>query len=341
MAKNNKYMKYKKKKNFIKPTDTQMENWLKKNGIEYKSFDTQFRVCNPDGDVKYNMAISKTEALVHDFRPNHQQFDGSFLGFVAKYKEISFREAIDEVCGKDHKIVSEKPQVEEDEIIEDEIELPKGSLPLRDKKDTKIWKMSMNYLVNKRGLDVKTIFRANIHYLGTTIVVPYYEYGMIVFYQSRQQVDKKFEFPKSSKKSAGDFLYGFDDVEPYSEVIVVESIFNALSVGPGCVATGGAKLKDGQIELLKILSPSEIVLAADNDDAGRVAVVKDYMKLNKIFKCPIYYCLPPFNKNEDEQEDWNDMKKNKIDVRKYITDNKIKMTMMNAFQGINGREFKI
>ena len=173
MSKDNKYMKYKKNSsNFIKPTDGHMEVWLNKNGIEFKNFGGQFRVCNPDGDTNHNMTISKSEALVHDFRPNHQQYDGSFISFVSKYKGISIREAIDEVCGKGAKFTISNVQEEVEEEIENEIELPSGSLPLRDKNDTLAWKMSMSYLINTRGLEEEIVHRANIHYLGTTIVVP-------------------------------------------------------------------------------------------------------------------------------------------------------------------------
>ena len=343
----NKYLKYKNKGKFIQPSDKQIESWLRVNGIEYKDFGDQFRVCNPDGDTKFCMEISKSMAVVHDFRPNHQQYDGSFLKFVSKYKDISFQEAVEEVCGKNVKYSSNNLKEEdEDDDVENVIELPNGCKSLRDKDKSKLWIINMSYLVRERGIDKDIVYKSNIHYLGTTIVVPYYMYGMIVFYQCRRQMDKIFEFPKANvtSKKAGDFLYGFDNVEPCSEVYVVESIFNALSIGDGTVATGGAKLKEGQIKLLKALNPKSVVLAADNDKAGRESVIKDYLSLRKIAKGDlfreIYYSLPPFSKDEDEQEDWNDMKQKGVDVRSYILNNKIKMSYRDVFDGIEFKSFK-
>ena len=333
----NKYLRHKSNKSFVKPSSDQMESWLKKH-FDYKTMSDQFRICNPDGDSKYCMAISRSQALVHDFRPGHQQYDGTFIGFISKYKNISIREAIDEVCKGVIFSSADDTVIDEAEDIEHEIELPAGSRSLRDKNDSKLWKMNVGYLVNRRGLDYDVIIRANIHYLGTEIIVPYYQYGVLVFYQSRQQMDKRFNFPKSTVKKAGDFLYGFDNVEPHSEVIIVESIYNSLSIGDGCVATGGASLKPGQLRLLKALAPKDIILAADNDEAGRKSICKDFISISKSkIVSNIYYCLPPFS---TDQMDWNDMKQRGLNPKRYIHDNKRKMSMKVAFEGISGREFK-
>lgn len=339
MVKPNKYLM--KKKKYVQPTVEQMEIWLKRHGIEYRSLPNQIRACNPDGDANYSMEISKDKALVHDFRVNHTQHDGTFLKFVSLYKNINIREAIEEVCG--NKIFYEfnqKDREEEEEEGEKLIELPTGSVSLREKDRSKLWNFNMRYLVNERGLDEDIVYRANIHYLGTQIVVPYYEFGMLVFYQSRQQMDKKFNFPDSgvTKKKAGDFLYGFDDVEPCSDVNIVESIFNALSAGPGTMATGGASLKDGQIKLLLSLNPTSVTLAPDNDGAGIKSLNKDFLSLRKNID-NIYYCLPPYNKDRDNQEDWNDLKKIGVNVNDYIKEKKKKMTMKTLFDKVDGKSF--
>lgn len=338
----NKYLKYKNNgRKFIKPTPDQMIVWIRRNNIPYKDFGEQIRICNPDGDDNFCMSISKSEALVHDFRPHHQQYDGSFIKFVSKFVGVSYKEAVKIVCGDDIKYSHDilfKPKEEE---IRNEIELPDGCVSIREKNDSKLRKINLSYLINERGLDEDIIYRANIHYLGTTIVIPYYHYGMIVYYQSRRQLSKIFEFPKESvtSKKAGDFLYGYDDVEPCSEVTVVESIFNCLSIGDDTVATGGAKLKDGQIELLKSLNPKSVILAPDNDKAGRESIIKDYLALSKLRSASlfqdIWYSLPPYSSNESEQMDWNDMKRNKINIKEYIKRTKRKVSMSMMIDGVD------
>ena len=340
MMHKNKYLKYKKSNKFVKISADQMIQWLHNNKIDYKDHGSdQIRVCNPDGDINYSMALSKSGAVLHDFRPHHQQYDGPFVKFVSTYKNISYREAIEEICGN-HIIYLNNKNEEIEEQVDNIIELPEGCKPLREKVDTKLWVMNMSYLVNERGINKEIVYKANIHYMGTTIYVPYYQYGMIVFYQSRRQMNKIFEFPSSNltTKRAGDFLYGFDNVEPCSEVIIVESIFNVLSIGDDTVSTGGAKLKDGQLKLLKILNPKTIILAYDNDEAGRKALEYDFLLLSKHAKnefCDeIFYCLPPLS-HGDDQEDWNDMKRKGINVKDYIMKNKRKLYMFDIVNGID------
>jgi len=337
-------MDFKRSKYTIQPTPDQMEYWFRANGVDYKiGTKDQFRICNPDGDTKFCVEVSKEKALVHDFTPNHQQYDGTFIRFVSKYKGISIQESIEEVCGKNIRLAAiAKKQEEVEEEIEDEIDLPSGCCSIRDESmfDTKMHQLVINYLIKDRCLDKEAVMKANIHYLGTSIVVPYYEYGMIVFWQMRQQLSKVFKFPPSSNKSAGDFLYGFDNVEPHSFVIVTEAIFNTLSIGDDCVATGGATLKSGQIQLLKALSPEKIILAPDNDPAGIKSLQKDYLALRK-GKWDIYYCLPPYAGKGESDIDWNDLKKMGVDPREYILNTNRKLTMKDVFNGVDNKSFKM
>lgn len=313
---------------FIKPSPLQIEAWLSKNFEIKIGNEDQIRICNPDGDTDFRLWISKSNAAVHDFRPNHQQYDGSFLKFVAKYKNISFTAAVKEVCGKD--IIKEKHnEIKLDrDISSDEIKLPSGSISMKDGTGS-AHEICMNYLLNTRGLSKESIFKANIHYCGTHIVVPYYQYDMLVYYQMRSIMNKVFKFPNESetKKKAGDFLWGFDDIEPQSTVIVVESIFNAMSIGRDTVATGGAKLKKGQIKLLSILGPQTIILAPDSDGAGIESISRDYYELRNTFK-DLWYVIPP------KDVDWNDMLKAGDNPYEYIVANKKLLNMKVLFDGI-------
>jgi len=320
-------MRERSKGKWIHPTSDQIESWVSRH-FDYKllTHKNQIRICNPDGDTKYHLWISTDQALVHDFRPNHQQWDGSFLKFVADYREISFTDAVKEVCGENSIISGYQRAVDSGSISENDdiISLPEGCKPLRKGSGGQplAWKTCMKYLMKKRGLPKESIFKANIHFLGTHIVVPYYQYDMIVFWQMRQVVSKVFTFPPNSSVSAGDFLYGFDDVEPRGEIMITESIFDALSIGSGAVSTGGASLKDGQVRLLKALSPETVILAPDNDEAGIRSIQKDYYSLVKQSKIvsDIKYCLPL------EGKDWNDMLLDGVNLKNYIRGNAQKIT---------------
>jgi DNA primase len=328
----------KKNKKYIKPTPEQIEYWLSKNfEIKFGKDNGQLRICNPDGDVHFKLYINIEKAAVHDFRPNHQQYDGSFLNFVAKYKNIEFNDAVKEVCGTNIIYIDKNDKIEMDQKNNDEIELPIGSKLLKGGSG-KCWEVCMEYLTKTRALTEEMIYKYKLHYRGTYIVVPYYEYEMLVYYQCRGFLNKKFEFPdeKVYHKNAGDFLWGFDNIEPNTYVIVVESIFNAISIGESAVATGGASLKDGQISLLKALNPHTIILAPDNDGAG-IESLKDYWTLYKLKKDNLFknieFCLPPKHK-KIEKYDWNEMLKEGLSSYDYIMKNKKPLTAQLLFNGI-------
>jgi hypothetical protein len=137
----------------------------------------------------------------------------------------------------------------------------------------------------------------------------------LAFWQERDILDKRFNFPSEEKTGLKktDYLFGFDDIEPNTDIIVVESIFNKLSVGEDCVASGGASLAGRQVQKLKALNPRRIILAPDYDKAGLESLVHNYFLLKSHFK--LGYCLPM------KDEDWNDMKKNNRDIRFYLTQN--------------------
>ena len=337
----NKYLLARKQNSgFVQPTPEQIENWLNKNFECKIANDDQIRICNPDGDTEFRLYISRVNAVVHDFRPNHQQFDGSFLKFVSTYKNIMFSEAIKEVCGNSPIISRYSASKENDEIQNDDpIKLPEGSILLA-KYHGKARDMCMTYLTKVRGFSEDVIFKAKIAACGTSMVVPYYQYDMLVFWQMRSLISKVFRFPDEGEtnKKAGDFLYGFDDIEPCSEVSVVESIYNCLSIKHNSLATGGASLKDGQLKLLRSLNPKSIILAPDRDEAGIKSIQKDYFALNKMrtgdFCKEIYYAIPPLEVAKAGKKDWNDMLKMGYNVYKYINENKKLVTTRLLFDGI-------
>ena len=97
----------------IKLTSDQIENWVARH-FEYKrrKGGDELLICNPfvPGDNKYKFNISTvakeskrtkhSNYWVHDWRPSAQQYNGSFLKFVQRYKGCTFKEAIKDICGE-------------------------------------------------------------------------------------------------------------------------------------------------------------------------------------------------------------------------------------------------
>jgi hypothetical protein len=291
-------------------------------------------MANPWGDSGKHFNVSLVEKeihgrrgfWVHDWRPGHQDHDGSFLRFVMAYKKISYIDALRDVCGANvdvreylrrHETKTDKEDTPEEVVVA----LPKGAKRISERSDSLARLAAMNYL-SSRCIDDDTSKQYFLHYDSTSIIFPYLEYGMLVYWQSRSLLGKVFEFPPESiGVTKSEFLYGFDYVEPNEPLIVCEAIIDSINIGPGAVAFGGSRLSTKQVRKIKALNPSCIILAADNDKpdkhgnrAGIMSILKNYELLKHYFR-RIYYAMP-----FDPFKDWNDMAVAGANVRSFIDD---------------------
>ena len=307
----------------VEITKAQIEAWIARN-FEYKrkSNGRQLIISNPfDNDTGRHFWIS-TEKIkskkhgkegywVHDFRTD--QYNMSFLSFVKRFRRISYFAALAEVTGQQRSTLKEslrqsraRDQEQEEEPEQTEyIALPEYSKPIAEG-GGKAYELAVNYL-NNRKVTLEQAKEHNIHYTPTTLVFPYIEYGDLVYWQEREMIQKRFNFPDEAKTGLGktDFFYNYDNVEqPGSCIVAVESIFNCINMGDDCLASGGAIIPKGskQEEKIRGMEPRMIVLAPDNDKAGINSLLDNLLVFAKI--CEVGYCLPPTG-----VEDWNDLEK--------------------------------
>lgn len=322
-----------------------IERWVSKH-FKYKKRrnDTQIVICNPfDGDTKWHFNISlestksrrtgKYNYYVHDWRPDKSMWDTNFVRFVANYKNISYFEALKEIKGDclsaletykeaiNNNSLEEKNENEKEEPLEYIVELPPNCKNIsKENLDDKICKISINYL-NKRKISLEKAKSYSLKFNTQGIIFPYIEYGEVVYWQLRDVISKRFDFPKQSNKT--DYIFGFDNVEPNDNMFITESIIDAMCIGENCIATGGATIVGKQIRKIKALNPDIIVLCPDNDEAGIKSLRQNYDLINNYFvNVKIAYCLPPKSDKYDIK-DWNDIEKylGVGESRKYIINN--------------------
>jgi hypothetical protein len=313
-------------KPFVKPTEKQILRWIESNVDHYKVRNSKKRgaiylINNPDipGDSGFHLGISPSQGWVKDFRPHYANYNGTFLSYVAKIRNFSFNDAIKEVCGNDSNLKilmrealrslkdKEKEEVykEPEIIIEERFRMPPEMLPISNSKKKMAWNSATNYLTS-RMVSQEEAERYNVHYSSTALAFPYIEYDHMVYWQARDLLNKTFMFPEADPegKSAEDFLYGFDNIEPRTPIILVEAIFCKLVISDNTLATGGAALHEKQFRRLRALMPSEIILAPDNDEAGILSLKNNFDMLSQLFSGNLYYCLPP-----KKCKDWNEVAK--------------------------------
>jgi len=229
----------------------------------------------------------------------------SFLNFVSKVLKCSIREALKSVLG-DHAdlyAVSKEQISKPDPRI---IAIPAEFKPISGDTEDQQSLISLMYLL-KRGYSDVEITKGNLHVNGVTVLWPYYEFGELVYWQSRSVINKAFNFPTNvvdvdgSKIGKSDFLYGFDDCEPNRYLILVEAIFDKMTLGDQCCAIGGAMLTEKQARKVCFLKPkSGIILAVDNDLAGLRSIISNHGIL-KPHGFKLFYAIPPSG-----AKDWNE-----------------------------------
>jgi len=322
---------------YKKLPEAKIEAWIEAN-FEFKNRKGGAEYCinNPfDNDTGFNFNINPEKGGCHDWRgnewagpinPDTGKRNCSFIKLVRLYKKCSYKEALSEVLGVSTDLSS---YLRPEGRITDQkakrkvaVALPKGAEILAESEDRQA-SILIKWL-KTRGYTAESIESSELFHFGMDVFWPYYEFDTLVYWQSRSRLNKRFNFPdievrnKSgevvgmTEGSKGDFLYGFDDIEPASYVIITEAIFDQNTLGSQALASGGAVLTANQIGKIKILGPKDgIILSPDNDKAGIKSVLDNYALFSRE-GFDIFFSLPPKLKYiEDGEErtikDWNEL----------------------------------
>jgi hypothetical protein len=311
-----------------------IKNWVSKN-FTYKERKNgeELLICSPfDDDRHYKFNINTELALCNDWRGNERwagapssitgKRNCSFIKFVQLYRKVTYSQALKEILGAGYIYDYIKDKKVEQKYS---IELPNNSKLISDNDD--VFTKRVNKWLKSRGLTADKIKENSLHYSGFDVIWPYYEYDELVYWQSRSCLGKIFTFPTGTNK--GEYIYGFDNVEPASYLIIVEAIFDAHTLGDQTVAIGGATVTDGQYKKIKAIGPKDgIILAADLDYAGIMSILVNKSVLSNY---ELYYSLPPEIEIDGKLlKDWNelytDAKMSLNDIRKEFNDGIKKLT---------------
>lgn len=170
---------------------------------------------------------------------------------------------------------------------------------------------SSSQAVFKLGLD-STHYRRNKNgdeYIGRAIIIPHFVDDKLVGYQEGWLDDDRPKFvPKYTNTRnfpKGETIFNCDRARESADslIFVVESALTVAylhTLGYTAVATFGAESPDSQLECLLDFSDCDVVLAYDNDDAGRIATSRALRTL----KDSLYiYTLPPVSRPKGDLND--------------------------------------
>lgn len=310
-----------------------IEEWVKKH-FEYKKRNgkngEELVLANPfhaNNNKKFNISLNTGKC--HDWRgdewagpinPQTGKRNCSFLQLVKLYNNCSYQDAIKDVLGTGIDLRNYLSIPKDTQSVKNiSVKLPDGLSLLSESFD--IQSKAVKRWLKSRGYTDESIASNKLYSIGMDVYWPYFEFEELVYWQSRSSINKVFKFPPSTildksgkivatvQSSKGDFLYGFDDIEKSSYVIITEAIFDKNTIGQQALASGGALLTKNQIHKLGILGPKKgVILSPDGDSAGIKSIISNYNMLSKAgFK--VFYSLPPKIKydNDKYSKDWNEL----------------------------------
>lgn len=237
-------------------------------------------------------------------------YSSNSVGFIMEVTGMTFKEVMNE--SKDYDIIP-KDIISQDfdnfeRLLEPDEPLPKNAINLFNKKEVMYYKNNpvvigaLKYIKERRLHTAvnrpKTFYISLDDYIHKNrLIIPYYEDGKIVWYQTRQLLGD--ESPKYlSKKNTDRSLYNFDSIsEDIPYIFVFEGAIDAMFMKNGTCLSGITESKrfiltERQKQQLAMFPTHKIVWVFDSpykDKAAREKVSMMYRRGELVFGWPKKY----------------------------------------------------
>jgi hypothetical protein len=164
-----------------------------------------------------------------------------------------------------------------------EMELPNGSCPIHFGDTNLLGNMAWTYIKSRFEKPSSVVHDYNLHY-GTRgaylghIIIPVYEWGRLTWFQGRvyfpRNREPKYMAPSRTNKPL------FNMATKERDLILVEGVFDAMTLGDKAICPFGSNLSKYQFSILKEIDPRRITICFDNDNQGRKSTrqVAKYLK---------------------------------------------------------------
>jgi DNA primase len=156
-------------------------------------------------------------------------------------------------------------------------------------------RQSVTDFLHRRGFNPMEIYRDKVLYYGGItglmkhrLILPITYQRKVVSFVGRALSDKmkpKYaNWPdKDSIMPVKQTLYGYDDLPPGGNIVVVEGTMDQWKLGAGSVATYGTRWTMNQVNLLRETNPNKVYILFDSEEDAQDSAVK----LSKqIWFCP-------------------------------------------------------
>ena len=276
-----------------------------------------------EDDWKHKFSINVNTGLWQDFKAHSV---GNFIQFVAQVEKISYKRAESKILF-DNVLEDHPAPITTQETAPTSLEVDTSDWTPLDiyschSKDPTIqaaWKyLWERRLFNTEFVEDEPFYFAKDGKYKNRIIIPFKKSNEeIYFFQARALLNDypKYLNPDSTQVRASTVLYPFKGDEP---LFVCEGPLDAISLklaGINATATIGSSPSKVQLEEIKDMN-CEIVIAYDNDDAGKRGTEKIERMRKELMMPSIKICHPP-----KTHKDWNEAWKEDVDLKSYIKGN--------------------
>lgn len=260
-------------------------------------------------DTTYDCRISVDKQCFHDWESDES---GSIIKLITFIKDVEDEEAeqiLLDYAMRDGGVIEVQNEVKKSEIKEIKvIDLPPGvhSFDKNDNSGTLGGKKrAMDFLVKKmvnyslckkydlRWTDISFIDwpgkNRKIN-LSNRVIIPSYDEGRLVYYQGRDFTNNdlaiRWANPPKEIQPKSIILPFYDTLKKKDPLFISEGCWEAIQYG-GTYMIGNA-ISDRFILKVKSLDPESIYYIPDNDETGKMKLLKNIYYLRRFLDCPIF-----------------------------------------------------
>lgn len=280
--------------------------------------------CPFCGDSKKNPNIKRCHVDYYPEADNYVFFcynggcneSGSIYKLYAHLKGITYDEAKKELDDNTYsytKLKNKFKKRQEEEIKKDNIlkNLDISSYGLiginsktYSKREERYQKILKEF-VEDRCVNIKC-FISTTGKFENRIIIPLYQDGKLVYFQGRRiksTMENKYLNPVVDKSN---IIPNINNLIPDDDIIIAEGILDMYSIEYNYTCCLGAYISDDFLDQIFNISKNNVIIALDNDDAGRLQINKmikesKYGKRLKYFFMP-YVDIKDLNQLKQERE---------------------------------------
>lgn len=239
--------------------------------------------CGRTDKFGINLGMNRTNCFVCGYHPTPLTLVTDLENFSSFNETLQYFKTFEGVRYIEPKI---------ERIEKKQVELPEGYTNIA-LGHSRLGKTARAY-VKRRGFDVHDAALKGWGYCNTGdyagyLILPFYTAGELTYFNGRLLVGigPKYQNPRIEDFGTGKslILYNADALFMYSEIYLLEGVFNAETLGANGIATGGKNISDYQISLINKSPVKRVIIVLDPDaikNAIRIGLQLAFYKEVKI-----------------------------------------------------------